>query len=135
MRFFQGAFEWDNMTYELFPYFWGQRDRWPEMLMVSHEDPKHEEFLRSGFARVLVPVTPGKETNVLNVLSLGLSAVFDGTRETVIDDPDYLALLADLDEPLDPPVPEGEPWQVLPTSLVKLQLDGEEEGLGLRGTA
>ncbi len=135
VRFFQGAFEWDNMTYELFPYFWGQRERWPEMLMASHEDPKHEEFLRSGFARVLVPVTPGKEANVLNVLSLGLSAVFDGAREAVIDDPDYLALLADLDEPLEPPVQEGDPWRVvLPTSLVKLQLAGEEEGLGVRGT-
>jgi hypothetical protein len=135
VRFFQGAYEWDNMTYELFPYFWGKRERWAEMLLASHEEPKHQEFLRSGFARVTVPVKPGQEVNVLNFLSMGLNAVFDGAREAVIDDPEYLALLAEIDAPLDPPMQEGDPWQVVvPTTLVKLQLEGEEEALGLRGT-
>lgn len=135
VRFFQGAFEWDNMTYDLFPYFWGKRERWPEMILASHADAKFEEFLRSGFARVTVPVKPGQETNVLNFLSLGLTGIFDGARESVVDDPEYLALLADLDAPLDPPLQEGAPWEVVvPTTLVKLQLDGEEELLGLRGT-
>lgn len=135
VRFFHGAFEWDNMTYELFPYFWGKRERWAEMLLATHEDTKYEEFLRSGFARVMVPVRPGQEHNVLNFLSMGLTAVFDGASEAVIDDPDFLRLLGELQEPLDPPVQEGEAWEVVvPTTLVKLQLDGEDEGLGIRGT-
>ncbi len=135
VRFFHSAFEWDNMTYELFPYFWGNRSRWDQMQSASHEDPKFEAFLRSGFARVLVPVRPGQETNVINAITIGLSAVFDGARETVIDDPDFLELLADVDVVLDPPVQEGDVWDVVvPTSLIKLQLQGEEGGIGIVGT-
>lgn len=135
VRFFHGAFEWDNMTYELFPYFWGKRERWAEMMLATHEDTKFEEFLRSGFARVMVPVKPGQEANVLNFLKLGLNGVFDGAREAIVNDPEFAHLMADLDEPLDPPKQEGEPWEmVVPTTLVKLQLEGEEGGLGVRGT-
>lgn len=135
VRFFHTAFEWDNMTYELYPYFWGNRKRWAEMMLATHEDSKFEEFLRSGFARVMVPVQPGQETNVLNFLSLGLKAVFDGASETIIDDSEFMSLLAELKEPLYPPIQEGEAWEVIvPTTLVKLQLPGEEEW-GIRGTA
>jgi hypothetical protein len=136
VRFFHAAFDWDLMTYELYPYFWGKRERWAEMMLASHEDPKFEEFLRSGFSRVMVPVRPGEEFAALNFLKLGLQGIFDGTREAVVGDLEFLQMLADLDEPLDPPVQEGEPWQVVvPTTLVKLQLPGEEEELGVRGSA
>jgi hypothetical protein len=106
------------------------------MMLASHEDPKYEEFLRSGFSRVAVPVRPGQEVPALNFLKLGLKGVFDGTREAVVNDREFLQMLADLDEPLDPPVQEGDSWRVVvPTTLVKLQLEGEEGELGVRGSA
>jgi hypothetical protein len=67
--FFEKAFEWTQMTYWLYPYFWGRREQWGERLGLQDPDPLHQQFLRAGSARVLVPVTPGYEERVLYYLN------------------------------------------------------------------
>jgi hypothetical protein len=70
VRFFEQSFEWDQMSYLLNPYFWGRSESWALRQKISvPNDPQHEAFLRSGSARVIVPVTPECEQLVLQYLS------------------------------------------------------------------
>ena len=67
--FFERAFEWTQMAYWFFPYFWGRREYWEERMGLQDTDPLHQQFLQAGSARVLVPVTPGYEERVLYYLN------------------------------------------------------------------
>ncbi len=58
IQFFEKAFDWKNMTYEFFPYYWGRRGKWLDTLAIEDTDPLFEKFLKSGAARVLIPVNP-----------------------------------------------------------------------------
>ena len=45
VRFFERAFDWDNMVYEFLPYFWGRKPKWLELLSYEDPDPIFEKFL------------------------------------------------------------------------------------------
>ena len=64
IRFFENAFEWNNMTWVHYPYFWGRHARWIESLHLTDPDPDFAAFLKAGAARVQVPVRPGFERAV-----------------------------------------------------------------------
>jgi hypothetical protein len=66
---FEECFEWDLMTYTLYPYFWGSTDRWISRAKFNVPDPTHRAFLESGAARVVVSAVPGKERPVLDYLA------------------------------------------------------------------
>jgi hypothetical protein len=66
---FEECFEWNEMTFTLYPYFWGSTDRWMSRAKFNVPDPDHRDFLEAGAARVVVPATPGKERQVLNYLA------------------------------------------------------------------
>jgi hypothetical protein len=68
VSFFEEAFEWREMNYFLYPYFWGRRSAWNARLATSGTDYAHTAFLQAGAARVIVPVTPGYEERVLHYL-------------------------------------------------------------------
>jgi hypothetical protein len=68
IRFFEEAFEWREMSYFLYPYFWGRRSAWKARLATSGVDFRHTAFLQAGAARVIVPITPGYEERVLHYL-------------------------------------------------------------------
>ncbi|WP_415829517.1 hypothetical protein, partial [Corallococcus exiguus] len=60
VRFFEQAFEWENLQYVAYPYFWGRKSTWEERVrMPLGADPAFTEFLRAGGARVVVPVREG----------------------------------------------------------------------------
>lgn len=61
VAFFERAFEWENMMYSLYPYFWGRQSKWGELILIQDTDPQFEAFLKAGAARVVVPVRPGYE--------------------------------------------------------------------------
>ncbi len=68
VRFFEEAFEWRQISYFTYPYFWSRRDTWKLRHGIDHPDPLHRAFLRAGAARIIVPVTPGYEARVLRYL-------------------------------------------------------------------
>lgn len=68
VRMFEDAFEWDQMTYFLNPYFWARRESWALRMGVDAIDARLKAFLEAGAARVIVPVTPGFEAKVLAYL-------------------------------------------------------------------
>ncbi|MEA2342370.1 MAG: hypothetical protein QOF63_539 [Thermoanaerobaculia bacterium] len=62
VKFFEQAFDWANMTYIFYPYFWGRKNNWLTVKLVEDpSDPLFTKFLQSGYARVVVPARPGFE--------------------------------------------------------------------------
>jgi hypothetical protein len=61
VAFFERAFEWENMMYVYYPYFYGRLSRWGELILIQDLDVQFEEFLKAGAARVVIPVRPGFE--------------------------------------------------------------------------
>lgn len=57
--------DWDHMTFELMPYFWGRKHKWLDTLKLEDPDPLFREFLRAGGAIVTVPVHPDYARRIL----------------------------------------------------------------------
>lgn len=126
IRFFENAFEWNNLMYVLYPYFWGRKARWISALHFTDPDPDFAAFLKAGAARVQVPVRPGFEKAVAYFCQFGL--VWEGNDPPLRDDDLYVPIvdeiaanLGKLDEGVPYPK-DAQPWEVrIPTSLVLLQ--------------
>jgi hypothetical protein len=87
-KFMEQCFEWELLTYTLYPYYWANQGRWRPLYQLSDADPQLLEFLQSGMARVLVSVRPGYEQAAmyLNVITLPVamySALDKGTLTPV----------------------------------------------------
>ncbi len=121
-EFLERAFEWENTTYQFFPYYWGGEKRWKDLAQASGADPVFEQFLRAGNANVLVPVRPGYERTVIFFLKTGL--IWGGGKLPLFTNQDMLDVYADVELGLqfDPPLKVGDSWEVrVPTSMVMLQ--------------
>jgi hypothetical protein len=115
IQFFETAIEWEHADFVLYPYFWSDRRDWLQSLSLRLDDPKHEEFLRAGAARVLVPVRRGFEAAAIRYLESEPPepALWDG------QDPDLIDLSSSLYLPV---------WQELKER--QGQFDEEPEELG-----
>ena len=71
VAFFERAFEWENMMYTYYPYFWGRQAKWGELILIQDTDPQFEAFLKAGAARVVVPVRPGFEAALAHYQETG----------------------------------------------------------------
>ena len=71
VRFVEQAFEWENMQYLFYPYFWGRKEAWPRTSRLDDPDPLFTAFLQAGYSRVNLPVRPGFEKVVNVFLSTG----------------------------------------------------------------
>jgi hypothetical protein len=129
VKFFEQAFEWNLMAYHFYPYFWGSKCRWRKRYQMNDADPLFLNFLQSGAARVMIPVRPGFEKNVMHFLRT--RQVWEGAEAPGIDSPIYLGMVEELKSPVGDV--EGEPWEVrVPTALTVLQREsGAVEGDGL----
>jgi len=124
-KFMEQAFEWDIMSYNYYPYYWGKREDWDDMYQQENIDPLFRSFLRSGMARVVVTVRPGFEDAVQFYMSTG--RLWNGGEVPVIGDPMYLSLVDEMKDVKGEA--QGKPWITrLPTSLTILQA----ESIGLK---
>ncbi len=136
IQFFEQAFEWSNMTYRFYPYFWGRKDQWRQTVLVDDTDPLFTDFLRAGAARVVIPVHPAYAEAMLHYLYT--NEIWNGDSPPTLDDPLYISIVdeiksdtgADIRRPLPSCEDESEypcmidEWTVkVPTSLVYLQQD------------
>lgn len=126
IRFFENAFEWNNLMYVLYPYFWGRKSRWISALHFTDPDPDFAAFLKAGAARVQVPVRPGFEKAVAYFCQFGL--IWEGNDPPLRDDDLYVPIVDEIAANLGKledgvPYPkDAQPWEVrIPTSLVLLQ--------------
>jgi hypothetical protein len=124
VKFFEQGFEWSEMSYIFYPYFWGRKKNWVTIKNIEDPDPLFTRFLQSGFARVVVPVRPGFEEAILHYCDTG--QIWNGDGVPTIEDDMYLSIIDEIraqeeivgDENL--PV-VGEPWIIkVPTNLVRL---------------
>jgi hypothetical protein len=123
IRFFENAFEWSNMTYSFYPYFWSRKDKWDEKLHFEDNDQNYHDFVKSGFCRIALPVRPGFESSINFFMETG--EVWEGEDLPHIGDKYYVSVFQELSEKLgrsQGEKSEGEPWEVkIPTSLIKLK--------------
>jgi hypothetical protein len=82
IQMFEQSFEWNNMVYLFYPYFWGKKDDWVTMAQLSDNDPLFARFLQAGAARVQVPVRPGFEDGIITYLATGERWTGEGTLVT-----------------------------------------------------
>ena len=134
IQFFEQAFEWDQLTYLFYPYFWGRKSNWRGLANSRDPDPLFQDFLSAGAARVLVPVplaymndvlyllqNPMKETQLAKKVCGGDAPLLADLRyESIADE------LRNRTDDLADATPEGPSWEfTLPTTLVWLQPDGQ----------
>ncbi len=128
IRFFEQAFEWAQMQYAFYPYFWSSYSRWEDKFRFDDPNYEFQQFMQAGSARVIVPVRLGYEEAVAHYLHTG--EIWDGESPPQIGDPLYFSIINQIKERAGhsdkSPVPYGEPWEVrVPTSLIKLKADDE----------
>ncbi|MEN5343800.1 hypothetical protein ABE599_08835 [Achromobacter mucicolens] len=126
IRFFEQAFEWEQMQYSFYPYFWGRRKTWLLKVLNQDADSLFREFLRAGAARVVLSVRPGFEDFVAHYFLTG--EVWGGGDLPDITDPGYFPILQEIKQAQASPQAAryGESWQFrVPTSLVILRPSGD----------
>jgi hypothetical protein len=123
IRFFEQAFEWEQMMWFFYPYFWGRKDYWTKRALLQDVDPVFADFIRAGSARVVLAVRPGFENAVATFLTSG--TIWDGGDLPPVTSPLYVSIIDEIRERDHAPgdeIEQGAPWDVrLPTTLVKLR--------------
>lgn len=124
IQFLEQAFDWGQMSYLFYPYFWAAMPRWIEMLDREDEsDPMFTEFLRAGSARILLSVKPGYEDAALHFVATG--EPWEGGSPPVIGDPTFIPLYEEVraSQTRDAAgTPVGDSWIFrVPTSLIYLE--------------
>lgn len=118
VKFMEQAFEWEIMSYNFYPYYWGDRNDWGSLYQYDNNDPLFRNFMQAGMARVIVTVRPGFEEAVRFYLQTG--EIWNGGEVPVIEDPLFLSLVDELQSPKGKK--EGKAWATrLPTTLTILQ--------------
>ncbi|WP_426481201.1 hypothetical protein [Chryseobacterium sp. R2ACT005] len=125
VKFMEQAFEWENLSYYLYPYYWGNKQNWSDLYKAENTDPVFKAFLQSGMARVVATVRPGFEAAVQFYLATG--KIWNGGEVPVIGDELYLSIVDEMKQPKGEK--HGKAWITrLPTTLNILQA----ESIGLR---
>lgn len=133
-KFMETAVEWEQMTYELLPYYWAHHDRWTDLYNLKDTDPLFLNFLKAGFASVTIPIKPGYERHFLYYLHTG--KLWLGSSVPVIDSDIEKLIQSDLSGEITEPFEEDNWIETVPTTLVILQKDAEgidETGLPCNG--
>lgn len=127
IQFVEQAFEWPQMTYRLYPYYWKPQTTWTQAISLNDANPAFGDFLRAGSARLVVPVRPGFEIAVCSHLGIKPPLPWGAGRPPILDADPYISIAEEIKSSqtsLTTPVLIDTPWIVrLPTTLVKLKDD------------
>jgi hypothetical protein len=124
VAFFERAFEWENMMYTYYPYFWGRYANWGELILIQDTDPQFEAFLKAGAARVVIPVRPGFEGALAHYQETG--DIWMGEEIPDMFSDYYVSIIEEIKARNAAPGEEVlvSEWDVkLPTTLVMLKED------------
>ncbi len=123
VQFLEQAFEWQQLSYVLYPYFWATENKWIDMMNhIDQTDPNMSAFLQAGSVKVLVAVSPAYDAAVSHFLATG--EPWENGNPPVIGDPLYLPIHKEIrksQDDLEGATAEGPEWRfTVPTSLVFL---------------
>ncbi|GAA0402827.1 hypothetical protein GCM10009530_63500 [Microbispora corallina] len=125
IQFLEQAFEWENLTFVMYPYFWASADRWDDLQGITSPDPNYARFLRAGSARVVLAARPGFACTVLYYLATGKP--WHGRSAPIPGHKEYVSVAQEIAAQTGAPddgTPVGDTWEVrLPTTLVWLDSD------------
>ncbi|MFM0758480.1 hypothetical protein [Paraburkholderia strydomiana] len=124
VAFFERAFEWENLMYVYYPYFWGRPERWEELVLTQDTDPEFEAFLKAGAARVVIPVRPGFEAALAHYQETG--EIWLGEEIPDMFSDNYVSIISEIKAANYAPGQEVcvNQWEVtLPTTLIMLKDD------------
>ncbi|NHZ43372.1 hypothetical protein [Massilia aquatica] len=127
VRFFEYAFEWDQVTYTFFPYFWSEgAQQWAASRFEPQGDSVFTAFLNAGFASVILPVRQGYEDAAALYLQTGIvSDIAVVPADRVLADLNREVRLVNQNTPMEGS-PEGAAWTYrVPTMLTVLD-DGTD---------
>src|SRR5262245_14639573 len=96
IQFLEQAFEWDQVTYQFYPYFWGRKKNWLDIFPLDDVDPEFADFLRAVAARVIGPVSPPYEDAVPIYIADPDREPSGGGPAPTIDDPLFRSIAAEL---------------------------------------
>ena len=94
--FWERAFDWKLMSFVFFDYFWNRMCDWPEKFQPGHDDFMFNAFLRSGMARIMVPVSPGMEADVIFYLETGQKWGLGGQPPVNPSDPRWISVVEEM---------------------------------------
>lgn len=116
-KFIEQAFEWDLISYNFYPFYWGDKSAWQNMYQAEVDDPLFRSFLQAGVARTVVTVRPGFEEAVMHYMATG--QVWNGGQVPVIGDDLYLSIVEELKNPT---FYVDDTWETrVPTTLTVIQ--------------
>lgn len=121
VQFIEQAFDWNNLSYVMYPYFWAQQKRWLDTASRSAgRDPKLDAFLRAGSIRLLIPAQKGYEAAALIFCASGIPWL--GGDAPTITDPLFRSVADEVRAQTEEQGrPVGQPWEyTLPTDLLYL---------------
>lgn len=138
IQFLQQAFEWEHLSWVLYPYFWGRRDGtpgWKNTVVQDHPDPDFAAFLNAGVARLQISVRPGFEDLVKHFMETG--EAYEGNGLPKMGDPGYIPFIDEQINSLGGPGEEVQwppdapiEWDVVtPTPLVLVRKVAEQTKL------
>lgn len=117
-KFIEQAFEWEIMSYNFYPYYWGAKTDWSTLYQYDNNDPLFRSFMQAGMARVIVTVRPGFEEAVNYYMQTG--QIWNGGEVPVIENKLFMSIVDELRQTLGQK--EGKAWATrLPTALTILQ--------------
>lgn len=120
VKFIEQAFEWNEISYTLYPFYWAGKNNWQSLYQQEVDDALFRSFLQSGMARVIATVRPGFEEAVMHYMATG--QVWNGSQPPVIGDELYLSVIEEL---RNPEYEIEESWESrVPTSLTVIQAGG-----------
>lgn len=122
IQFLEQAFEWENLTYIFYPYYWAGDDHWTDLADLDSTDTDFARFLRAGSVRVIVPARPGFDEQVNLYTDIGV--LWGGGPVPSPQDENYISVAAEIKAQSQAPREgqRGESWEVrLPTTLIWLE--------------
>lgn len=116
-KFMEQAFEWDQISYTFYPFYWANKSNWQAAYQQDVDDALFRSFLQAGYARVVATVRPGFEEAVMHYMATG--QVWNGGQVPVIGDDLYLSIVQELQAP---PSYVEQTWETrVPTTLTAIQ--------------
>jgi len=119
VKFLEQAIDWQLMSYLFYPYYWGDKCRWGDLMQSEDDDLLFQAFLQSGMGRVVVPVRLEMTEAALYYLRTGEiwtgGDLIPGTNDDL-----YISIMDEMQEPLG--TIEGSEWETrLPSTLTIVQ--------------
>ena len=94
--FFDRAFNWNQASFTFYDYFRNPMCKWVDTYEPDEPNFLFKAFLRAGYCRVTIPVSPGMEEDVRTYLQTGGLWGETGTWPTNPNDPRWISVIDEI---------------------------------------